>query len=106
MDLVQDSESAWIQAQDKYLASLNPAQRQRIRGITTRGKLLETTKEHYEKYKQGGLAAQLEKINPFLAQLHSFSHVIGTFVSSNPAISGLIWGSISFIIEVCQSRLS
>jgi hypothetical protein len=101
MDLVQDSESAWIQAQDNYLASLTPDQRRRIRGITTIGKLLETTKQYHEKYKQGGLAAQLEKINPFLAQLNSFSYIIGTFESSNPTISGLIWGSVSFIIEVC-----
>jgi hypothetical protein len=104
MDLVQDTEGAWIQAQESYLESLSPAQRRRIRGITTKEMLLETTKEYYEKYKQGGLPAQLERINPFLAQLSSFSHVVRTFVSSNPAVSGLIWGSVSFIIELCQSQ--
>ena len=42
----------------------------------------------------------MRKCNPVLEHVQSFCAVIDTFVASNPVISGLIWGSLKFILDV------
>jgi hypothetical protein len=101
MDIVRDPESAWTKAQDTYLASLTPSQIRSIRSITTQSELLNTTKEYRRRYNSRGFAKLLDRVNPFLAQLHSFSDIIKTYVSSDPKFATLVWGSVTFVLEVC-----
>jgi hypothetical protein len=101
MNIVRDPESAWIKAQDIYLASLTPSQIRSIRSITTQSELLNITKEYRKRYNSRGFAKLLDRVNPFLAQLHSFSHIIKTYVSSDPKFAALVWGSVTFVLEVC-----
>ena len=42
----------------------------------------------------------MRKCNPVLEHVQSFCAVIDTFIQSNPVISGLIWGSLKFILDV------
>jgi hypothetical protein len=101
MDIVRDTESAWIKAQDAYLASLTPNQIRSIRSITTQSELVNTTKEYRRRYNSSGLVKHLNRVNPFLAQLNSFSDIIKTHVSSDPKFAALVWGSVAFVLEVC-----
>lgn len=101
MDIVRDTESAWIKAQDTYLASLTSSQIRSIRSITTQSELLNTTKEYRRRYSSGGFAKFLDRVNPFLAQLNSFSNIIKIFVSSDPNFAALVWGSVALVLEVC-----
>jgi len=101
MDIVRDPGSAWIKAQDTYLTSLTPSQIRSIRSITTQSELLNTTKEYRRRYNSRGFAKILDRVNPFLAQLHSFSDITRTYVSSDPKFSALAWGSVTFVLEVC-----
>ncbi|KAL9129619.1 MAG: hypothetical protein Q9217_001975 [Psora testacea] len=42
----------------------------------------------------------ISRIEPFIAVMKSFSEIISVFVSSDPAIAALIWGSIKVLIEL------
>jgi hypothetical protein len=41
------------------------------------------------------------RIFSFLESVQQFSGIVDTFVSSNPAIAALVWGSIKFALLVC-----
>lgn len=45
----------------------------------------------------------ITKLNPALEYLKSFSCAINVMVQANPTISCLIWGSLTIVIEVCNS---
>lgn len=40
------------------------------------------------------------RLHPLLASVRDFSSVIDTFVSSNPSIAALIWGSVKLTMDV------
>ncbi|KAH1982336.1 hypothetical protein KXW88_004630 [Aspergillus fumigatus] len=40
-----------------------------------------------------------QKLLPCLESLNRFSSVIDTFIQSNPTISGLVWGSLKFLLQ-------
>jgi hypothetical protein len=45
-----------------------------------------------------GVAGRLIKL---LESMQQFSGIVGTFVSSNPALAALLWGSVQLILLVC-----
>jgi hypothetical protein len=45
-----------------------------------------------------GVAGRLIKL---LESIQQFSGIVGTFVSSNPALAALLWGSVQLILLVC-----
>lgn len=45
-----------------------------------------------------------QKLLPCLESLNRFSSVIDTFIQSNPTISGLVWGSLKFLLQVRSLR--
>ncbi len=100
MDTVLDTESAWSKAQEAYLASLKPDQIRHVRCITTQNELLSTTMEYRRRYNSAGLAKQLDRVNPFLAQIHSFSDIVKTYASAGSKITAVVWGSVAFVLEV------
>ncbi|PKX99616.1 uncharacterized protein P174DRAFT_427771 [Aspergillus novofumigatus IBT 16806] len=40
-----------------------------------------------------------QKLSPCLESINRFSSVIDTFIQSNPTISGLVWGSLKFLLQ-------
>jgi hypothetical protein len=45
-----------------------------------------------------------QKLSPCLGSINRFSSVIDTFIQSNPTISGLVWGSLKFLLQVRSHR--
>ena len=45
----------------------------------------------------------LTRLEPFVAMMRLFFTTISIFVSSDPMIAALIWGSFKVLIEVCAS---
>jgi hypothetical protein len=45
------------------------------------------------------------RIFPFLQRFQSFASIVSTFVSSNPAISALVWGSVQLTIQASSATL-
>jgi hypothetical protein len=50
------------------------------------------------KRKTRSVASRLIKL---LGSIQQFPGVIGTFVSSNPALAALLWGSVQLMLLVC-----
>lgn len=46
------------------------------------------------------------RLSRFLQSVEQFSRVVSTFVSSNPAIAALVWGSVQFTLLVRDLRPS
>lgn len=51
-------------------------------------------------YQQKTVVRALNRIDPFLRNLHSFNSVINTATQSNPDIAALCWGGIKLILEL------
>lgn len=90
MDLTQDFQGIWADAQSVHLSKLSNSQRAKIKSITTQSELLAETRGLKEKYDKAGISRLLSRINPFIAQLNAFSQVVQTFVQSD-RITALVW---------------
>ena len=42
----------------------------------------------------------LQRVEPFLTSLQSFSEVIKVFLQASPTLVTLLWGSVFFVLEV------
>jgi hypothetical protein len=45
------------------------------------------------------------RIFPFLQRFQSFSSIVSTFVSSNPEVAALVWGSVQLTMQVSGAAL-
>jgi hypothetical protein len=52
------------------------------------------------RYQQKWVQRVSLRINPILSHIESFSNAINVYVQSNPAISGLVWGTLYLCITV------
>jgi hypothetical protein len=67
--------------------------------------LLASTLRFVKKYDQKKLQMVFNRIDPVLSHIKSFSSIIDIYVQTNPAISGLIWGSLHLAIAVSLIHL-
>lgn len=91
----------WSQARAYYSANLNDRERKRISAIGSQEALLQHIRSLETKYSNQTMARSLRKIQPLMAQLRSFTQIIGVFVQSNE-ISSLVWGPLALIFEVAH----
>jgi hypothetical protein len=89
----------WDEARAFYAASLTVRERNLVTEVTSLEELIEKAGKLKTRYRKHRLVVLLGKINPFLAQLRSFSQIINTLVQSHPEIAALVWGSVSLILE-------
>jgi hypothetical protein len=62
--------------------------------------LLASTLSCVETYDRRWFQETLRKLDPLFDHIKSFSSIVDVFVQTNPAISGLIWGSVHLAITV------
>jgi hypothetical protein len=91
--------SIWEEAKAFHSASLTAHERLHITEVTSLGRLVEKASKLKTKYQKHRLVVLLRKIEPFLAQLGSFTRILNTLVQSHPEIAALVWGSVSIVIE-------
>ena len=67
--------------------------------------LLASTLRFVETYNRSRFQETLRKLDPLFSHIKSFSSIVDVFVQTNPAISGLVWGSLHLAITVgfCNS---
>jgi hypothetical protein len=58
-----------------------------------------------DSYSEQRAAKILSLVQPIALAVKSFSRVIGSMVQSNPAIAGLVWGSVQLLLEVSTPPL-
>lgn len=63
--------------------------------------MLEHIRPYLQKYTQHGFQRFVSMLDPVLSHINSFTVVINQFVQTHPEFSGLIWGSLYFLITVC-----
>jgi hypothetical protein len=96
-----DFNDVWNQAKEQYIASLKPNELEILTSISSKGELLTETWQLQNRYGERRASRSLERVYPFLAGIESFSEVINAFVSSDPNIAAIVWGSLCFIFKVC-----
>jgi hypothetical protein len=89
----------WDEAKAFHAASLTSREKKHVTEVTSLERLIEKASKLKTRYRKHRLVVLLGKINPFLAQLRSFSRIINTLVQSHPEIAALVWGSVSLILE-------
>jgi hypothetical protein len=90
----------WDEAKSHYLKHLNEQDRLRIKSVTDLDTLMRLTQTLRERYSKRKISAYLKRLNPFLAQIRSFSRIINTLVQSHPEVAAIVWGSLAFVLEV------
>jgi hypothetical protein len=93
----------WNEARAFHNSRLTARERKHVTEVTSLEELIEKARKLNVKYRQHRLALLLGRINPFLAQLRSFSRVINTLIQSHPEIAALVWGSVSLILEASHT---
>ena len=68
--------------------------------------LLASALSFVETYDRKWFQETLRKLDPLFLHIKSFSSVVDVFVQTNPAIPGLIWGSLHLAITVGQYSLA
>lgn len=92
----------WIRAIDEYLKTISKDDLAKICSINDQASLLDQSKLLQKAYNSGAVARSIDRVSPFLAKLQSFSEVVNKFTSAKPEIAALVWGSVSFVLEVCD----
>ena len=93
----------WDEARASHIASLTKHEKKYVTEATSPDELMRKAGKLKERYGKHRLVVFLGKINPFLAQLRSFSRIINTLVQSHPEIAALVWGLISLFLEASLS---
>ena len=84
-------------------STLSPQDYSRAQEVQSLEQLRQSSSEERAFYDRQRLPRFMEKCGPFLEHLLTFSGVIDTFVSSDPKVSGLIWGSLKLVLEAGRS---
>jgi hypothetical protein len=93
----------WNEARAFHNARLTARERKHVTEVTSLEELIEKASKMNATYRKHGLVLFLERTNPFLGQLRSFSQIINTLIQSHPEIAALVWGSVFLILEVCHT---
>jgi hypothetical protein len=94
------SDSTWDEALVALRTVLKPNEFRELLNISSLEQLLRSMACVRQQRGQRLLGRMLAKTLPWLEHLKTFSDIIDTFVQTNPQISGLIWGSLKFVLQV------
>ncbi|KAJ8133572.1 hypothetical protein O1611_g62 [Lasiodiplodia mahajangana] len=100
MDNSPPPESLWLETYDRCLQKLPPKDVSKILQVTSYEELKDAVSSNNQNLMNSTLPRMITKIEPFLSSIRQFFSCIDTFVSSNPQIAALIWGSIRFLFEL------
>ena len=91
-------------ALDEFQKLLTPAQKTELSSLSqatpTADDVLQLTKTIEEKSKKRKSRIIVSRIGAFLQSVQQYCVVVDTFVSSNPHIAGLVWGSVRLLMVV------
>lgn len=90
------------QALEGFYRILTPEEFSKFSGTSPGvGSILDLTSEVNGRGKERTLRRWASYFEPFLEAIQLYSGAIETFVSSNPRVAALVWGSAKIVIIVC-----
>lgn len=98
--MTNNIEIIWVRALDKYLANLDDHELRRIRGVTSIQGLMSDVQVLQKQYAGKASARCFDRLRPILTWLESFNKCVQTFINVSPKTFVLLWGSLSFALEV------
>lgn len=98
--MADDIAVTWATALDQYAAGLEVPARQRILSITSLEALQSEIGALRAKYAHKSSSRIFDRLNPVMQSLSGFNQCVQTFTQAAPKGFILLWGSLSFILEV------
>lgn len=98
--------AVWTRALDEYVASLDVHVRRRITSIGSLEVLLSEVGALKAQYAKKTWARIFDRLNPMLQSLNGFNQCVQTFTQIAPKGFILLWGSLSFILEVSVTTVA
>ena len=95
----------WTEVYSEYLGRLQPDVAAKIGSTNSDLSLIGGVDRLCKRYKERRTVHNLRRLEPFLCSIRSFTQVISTFTQHDAQISVLVWGSISFVLEVSIGSL-
>jgi len=96
----------WNDAWAHYKETLSSKQLEQLRETRDYNSLVGKTRSLRERYNERRITRALDRINRFLSTVNTFSDVVKVFLQADPRVFALIWGSVSFVLEVWRSPAS
>jgi len=93
----------WNDAWAHYKETLSSKQLEQLLQTRDYNSLLDKTRSLRERYNERGTTRAFDRINRFLSTINTFSEVVKVFLQADPRVFALIWGSVSFVLEVWRS---
>ncbi|KAF2494841.1 hypothetical protein BU16DRAFT_618820 [Lophium mytilinum] len=93
-------EKIWKEALQSYKDTLPAKRVNQILLTPDLDSLLERTEVLRSRYSSRPIIRALNRAQPFLDTIQSFSEVVKVFLQFDPGIFALIWGSICFVLEL------
>ncbi len=97
----EEVQALWNNALQTYLAGLKQEERARISTAGCVGQLLEQVAHLQTKYAGGSLSRCFERLSPVLQSLDGYTKCVHSFLQACTPQFVIIWGSLSFLLEVC-----
>ena len=91
------------EALDEFQAALNADQKKRLEDIKTvpgADAVMKLTTELDTQNAQRRSRSVATRLSRIIESVQQFSSIVGTFVSSNPSIAALVWGSVKLTMLV------
>jgi hypothetical protein len=109
MKLIFSSDSAELKvALDQFQSNLTQDQTAQLRSISSipdaNAVIIFTTQLDEENAKRNSRCVA-SRLYTFLQSIQQFASIVETFVSSNPRIAALVWGSVKFALLVSASYI-
>lgn len=98
--MADDTGTMWTRALDQYVAGLDVHARKRIKSTGSLEALLSDVGVLRAQYAKRRWAHIFDRLNPILQSLNGFNQCVQTFTQVAPKGFILLWGSLSFILEV------
>lgn len=100
MKMADDTGTMWTRALEQYMTGLDVQARKRITSTGSLEALLSDVGVLRAQYAKKTWARIFDRLNPMLQSLNGFNQCVQTFTQIAPKGFVLLWGSLSFILEV------
>lgn len=96
-------EVLWDEALEQWRAVLTANQKKKMDMVNSFDELKSRVQKLRERYANRAMTSIFDKVDKVLIWLNNFSQCVRSFLQASPPEFILVWGTLSFIIEVGSS---
>lgn len=104
--MADNIEKIWAKALDQHVAGLDVHARKRITSTGSLEALLSEVGALRDQYAKKTWAHIFDRLNPMLQSLYGFNQCVQTFTQVAPKGFILLWGCLSFVLEVSKTGVA